>query len=226
MFQHQGIWLPDGEKHFPQWMTDNGEIVDGRGTYQIKKFREAMKWCRKFETALDVGGHVGLWSMQMSKLFGQVHAFEPVSQFRSCFRENVLASNVVLHECALGSYPGHVTMKIPELDGGLDTGGTHVNLTSNNYSPTAPGSVELKMLDEFQFRQVDFIKIDCEGYELEVLKGGLNTLESKPCIIVEQKPHKLMANYGTKGAPAVDYLLGLGAKLRTELSGDFILSWD
>ena len=31
MFQHQGIWLPDGEKHFPEWMTRNGEIVNGKG---------------------------------------------------------------------------------------------------------------------------------------------------------------------------------------------------
>ena len=32
--------------------------------------------------------------------------------------------------------------------------------------------VEIKRLDSFNFKRVDFIKIDVEGYELEVLKGA------------------------------------------------------
>lgn len=225
MFEHQGIWLPDGEKHFPDWMDRNGELVDGRGTYQIRKFREAMKWCRQFRVAIDVGAHVGLWSMQMVKVFDRIEAFEPVPQFRACFHENLHLSasddgcgdgKVNLHPCALGAYPGHVVMQIDP----ADSGGTHAREAGSG------PLVELKMLDEFRFADVDFIKIDCEGYELNVLMGGLNTIvESRPCIIVEQKPHKLQANYGVKGAPAVDYLLNLGARVRAEISGDYILSW-
>jgi hypothetical protein len=75
VFQHQGVWFPDGEKHFPDWMTKNGEVVDGRGTYQIKKLREAMGWVKKLRTAVDVGGHVGLWAMHLAKKFEHLHAF-------------------------------------------------------------------------------------------------------------------------------------------------------
>lgn len=221
MFQHQGIWLPDGEKHFPDWMTQNGELVDGRGTYQIRKFREAMKHVRSFRRAVDVGAHVGLWTMQIRKRFETTEAFEPVEQFWRCFLENVAtlqpASLVNLRVCALGAAHGRVAMKIDP----ADSGGTHVagNVDSSS-------GVEMRTLDSFCFDDVDFVKIDCEGYEHHVVEGARATLERcHPCVIVEQKPHKLGPNFGIKGTPAVDLLRGMGALIRAEMGGDYVLSW-
>lgn len=221
MFQHQGIWLPDGEKHFPEWMTRSGEMVDGKGTYQIKKFRAAMQhipFFHNYHVAIDVGAHVGLWSMQLAKKFAVVHAFEPVAAYRECFLHNVDAKGVLLYPFALGAEQGRVSMKIPTLNGGLDTGGTHV----------VPGNdVELKTLDEFDFHNVDFIKIDCEGFEEAVIKGARETIERcRPVMIVEQKPHKLSANYGIKGAPAIELLKSMGARVSVLLSGDYIMVFE
>lgn len=224
MFQHQGIWLPDGEQHFPQWMSRHGELVDGKGTYQIRKLRAALQWCRYRRVAVDVGAHVGLWSMQLARQFQAVHAFEPVTNFALCWHRNCAdwdGENAFLHDCALGSVSGRVTMRTPVLAGGIDSGGTHVDPTAED------GDVDLRSLDSFNLEQVDFMKIDCEGYEVQVLAGARATLERcRPCVIVEQKPHKLGENYGIKGTPAVDFLRGLGAHLRTAISGDYVLSWD
>ena len=225
MFKFQEIWFPDGEKHFPDWMTKNGEIVDGKGTYQIKKWRACIPWIKRFDTAIDIGGHVGLWSMQMLKRFKRVRAFEPVEDFRRCFRLNcnvfdqdTIDNDVHLYDCALGAAPGRVAMKIPLLDGGLDTGGTHVG---------GDGDIEMRTLDSFSFSEVDFIKIDCEGYEHHVIEGARETLlRCRPCVIVEQKPHKLGPNFGIKGTPAVDLLQAMGAHVRKVLSGDYILTFD
>ena len=229
MFQHQNIWLPDGEKHFPEWMTRNGEIVNGKGTYQIKKLREAMKWCRQFRRAVDVGAHVGLWSMHLAGKFSMLNAFEPVPKFRDCWRMNMGAESVdvsasyQLHCFALGATDD--TWALMSINP-ADTGGTHVSVERPsvvNHMDATP----MMTLDSFKFEDVDFIKIDCEGYELEVLKGAWRTIaRSKPCVIVEQKPHKLLPNFGIKGAPAVDYLRDMGAVLRKEIGGDYILSWD
>ena len=240
MFQHQGIWLPDGEKHFPEWMAKNGEIVNGRGTYQIRKFREAMKHVKQFRTAVDVGAHVGLWSMHMQGRFKMLHAFEPVPQFRECFLRNIhcpvkvkstgyagreLLYDYELHDCALGAAEGSATMSMND----ADTGDTHIQRFINkgesfkNFGPI----FQVCTLDSFAFIDIDFIKIDVEGYELEVLKGAVETLKRcKPCVIVEQKPHKLLPNFGIKGTPAVDFLRSLGAVLRKEMGGDYIMSWD
>ena len=231
MFQFQNIWLPDGEKHFPEWMARNGELVDGRGTYQIRKWRACLPWIKQWREAVDVGAHVGLWSMQMKKQFETVHAFEPVEAFQACLERNAGPVDhdqdvrgmsdtrpVVLYPYALGAAPGSVSMTIPPLGEGLDTGGTHVG---------GVGDIAMFTLDSFDLEQVDFIKIDCEGYEHHVLEGARETLlRCKPCVIVEQKPHKLGPNFGITGTPAVDLLRGMGAVLRREMGGDYIMSFD
>lgn len=221
MFQHQGIWLPDGEKHFPQWMSRNGELVDGKGTYQIKKWRACSPFIKDWRVAIDVGAHVGLWAMQLAKSFDEVHAFEPVPAFRDCFAMNLVEreskADVILRDHALGAVRGQVRMAIDP----ADTGGTHVDASAES------GDVELHPLDALGFQTVDFLKIDCEGYELQVLQGAVETLKRcRPCVIVEQKPHKLLPNFGIKGTPAVDFLRELGAHMRTVISGDYIMSWD
>lgn len=217
MFQFQNIWLPDGEKHFPVWMERNGEIVDGKGTYQIKKFREAMKWTKSRRTAVDVGAHVGLWAMQIAKQFENVIAFEPVAKFRECFAKNAWVRGVKCFPYALGREPGRVLMEVPKMDDGIDSGGTHVG---------GVGDIEMRTLDSFALQSVDFIKVDCEGYEHHVIEGARETLlRCKPCVIVEQKQHKLGQNFGIQGMPAVDILTGMGAVLRKEIGGDYIMSW-
>lgn len=216
MFQHQGIWFPDGEKHFPDWMTRNGEIVDGRGTYQIKKFRAAMESVKQFRTAIDVGGHVGLWSIQMRARFQIVHAFEPMAKLRDCFSKNVDESNVLLHPVALGAEAGFAHMNYNP----ADSGGTHVKGKAEPDS----SAVKVETLDAYDLQDVDFIKIDCEGYEHLVVLGAKETIERwRPTMIVEQKPRKLAQNYGAHGQPALDILRRMGAEVVRELGGDFIL---
>jgi FkbM family methyltransferase len=218
MFQHQGVWLPDGEKHFPEWMTRNGEIVDGRGTYQIKKIRAALSHCRSFRTAVDVGGHVGLWSMRLVKTFQVVHAFEPMAVFRECFERNLAGevNRVVLYPVALGRERGRVSMAYDP----ADSGGTHVD------AAVAGGDAEMLPLDEYDFSDVDLVKIDCEGFEHHVIAGARETLlRCRPCVIVEQKPHKLGPNFGIKGTPAVDALRQLGWIVQREIGGDYIMTF-
>lgn len=46
--------------------------------------------------------------------------------------------------------------------------------------------VQVKRLDDFGIADVDFIKIDVEGHELEVLKGGAATIERyRPVLLME-----------------------------------------
>lgn len=214
MFEHQGVWLPDGEKHFPEWMSRNGEMVDGRGTYQIKKLREAMRHVARFRTAVDVGAHVGLWSMHLAQRFKSVHAFEPMDSFRACFSRNVVESNVLLYACALGAVSGRVTMNYDP----ADSGNTHVAFEGGT------SVTPMMTLDECDIQDVDFIKIDVEGGEDLVIAGGKQTIQKyRPTIIVEQKLHKLKANFGIDGQPALDLLKSLGYLVVRELSGDYVM---
>jgi FkbM family methyltransferase len=218
VIEHQGVFLPDGETHLVDWMSRAGEIVGGKGTYQIKKLRAAMALCRNFRTAVDVGAHVGLWSMQLVKHFGRVHAFEPVSAHRWCFVRNLEGSmydgepfhgSAILHDCALGAAPGFVRMQTaPTSSGDTKVGGD--------------GDVPMLTLDSFELFDVDFIKIDCEGYELNVLAGAAQTIaESRPVVCVEQKPGHGQ-QFGFREQEAVEWLVERGYKVAKVMSGDFI----
>ena len=87
--------------------------------------------------------------------------------------------------------------------------------------------VQMVTLDEFNFTEVDFLKIDCEGFEVFVLRGAIETLKrNKPVIIVEQKPETGMEkNYGIGTKDAVKFLQSLGAVQAMELAGDHIMLW-
>lgn len=214
MKEFHGVWLPEHEHHLIEWMSHpkNKVLWDGKPVYQAKKQTLAMQHVRSWRTAIDVGAHCGLWSMHMVKKFDRVVAFEPVELHRECFEKNVEGANHVLVPVALGAEEGSVAM--------------HTTHGSSGDSWVAgAGDIPLKTLDSFGFNDVDFIKLDCEGYELNALRGGEKTLvQCRPTVIVEQKPNRAQ-KYGLRERQAVEYLQSLGAVLRAEMSGDFVLSW-
>lgn len=200
------FWFPDVETH----MT---EFVSAKGGYQVEKQVQALKLCKNFRLAVDVGAHVGTWAQNLEKHFDTVHCFEPMPLHLECLRLNVLKAQI--HPVALSDAP----KKVAFITGEASTGDTRVD-------PKREGDIEAVALDSFEFENVDFLKLDCEGYELFVLKGGEETIKRcKPVIVVEQKPGKAEA-YGLPKTQAVTYLQDLGAKLRHVMAGDYFLSWD
>ena len=209
-FAHSWYW-PDHEVHLIDWVAENGGLVlNGRKSYQGAKQLLALRHCRSFHTAIDVGAHIGLWSFNLAQYFEMVHAFEPVAEHRECFAKNVRAEEVMLHDCALGAAPGRVSMDV-------------ASGSSGDSKVTAGDEVEVRTLDSFGIRNVDFIKVDCEGYEENVLRGAEQTiLQWKPTIIVEQK-REMASRFGLQPLGAVEYLKGLGYKQVAEHGGDFVM---
>ena len=206
MKQLNGIWLPDHEAHL-QMYASKGDF--GKWTYQFHKLEAAVKHVKRTRLAIDVGGHCGLWSKELIKLFDRVVAFEPVEEHRDCFKRNV-TGNYDLYACALGEKAGSVRIYTSE----GSSGDSWVD---------GDGDIPMNTLDTFDFQGVDFIKLDCEGYELFALRGGEKMLKrDKPVVIVEQKPGR-GSKFGLTDTAAVDYLIGLGYTLKKEIAGDYIL---
>ena len=209
-----GWYFPDGESHLPQWMA-NPKVrmfLNGRAAYQGAKQEAAMSYCTNFRRAIDVGGHIGLWSFNLAHRFEEVHAFEPVAAHRECFVKNVLAghTNVELYGCALGASEGLVSIRTEP----TSSGDSRVD---------GPGDIPMHTLDSMELQDVDFIKIDTEGHELFVLQGVVETLSRcKPVICVEQKPGHAV-KYGLGDKDAIPFLQARGYRLVREMSGDFIM---
>ena len=181
--------------------------------YQAQHIQQALQLCASRRTALDVGGHVGFWSYYLAAGFAKVHAFEPNELFAQCFERNVRGKNVSLHRVALGEAERMVALEVDP----ANTGATHVR-------PGAEGAIPMRRLDRFAFDDVDFIKIDVEGFELQVLEGARETLaRCRPVVIVEQK--EFAGRYGTDQYAAAELLQSAGAVVLAQVVKDLVFGW-
>ena len=81
-----GFYLRRDDAHFVQ-------LGDALGEYQQKVRTAAYRHVRSWKVALDVGGHVGIFSRDFARRFERVHAFEPMPPNRLCLERNA-APNV------------------------------------------------------------------------------------------------------------------------------------
>ncbi len=140
------------------------------------RFQELMLAQIKPEDCVwDIGANVGLYTLQFAELVGEqgaVFAFEPspvnLEELKQAVRGR---ENVVVFPVALGASQGTVRFQ----QGEDDCGATSKVLDSAEAEPA--GSVEVKMVrgDELvhsdQVSLPNVIKIDTEGFELDVLEG-------------------------------------------------------
>lgn len=227
MKQINGVFLPDTEAHLPAFLEQRDTMRNGRGSYQIAKLEAAMQFvpAHRRRAAIDVGAHCGLWSMQLVGLFEQVHAFEPMAVHRECWRANVTTGTAHLYPFALGDRAGSCRMMWnPDSTG--DTFPDPASLGAG--ADVAGGDTPIRTLDdvadESGITDLDFVKLDCEGFELKALQGGRNTLLYwLPAVIVEQKPGRAQ-KFGLGETDAVTWLEAFGYRLRKVISGDYILT--
>ena len=118
------------------------------------------------KNCVDVGSHVGFWSKDFTELFEYTYAFDPIPQVRECYVKNITNSNYTLYPYGLGKEE----KKISVLYSPKETGNTHASEKGNL-------DVEIKTLDSFNLDNIDYIKIDAEGYEIEVVEGAKNLIE-------------------------------------------------
>lgn len=214
MYQSHRWWFPDQDTHFAEMLTKN-ITKGGQPVYQEPVRRASIEYCKKRDVAIDIGANVGLWTRDLCQFFQRVHAFEPVEDFRACLVKNVPATNLKIYDCALGAENTRIDMIItPE-----NTGHTHVDPAS-----LGRGSIQMNRLDDMNLPAPDYIKLDCEGYEFNIVRGGENYIKQfRPIIVVEQKFHKdtgIVDNGET-----VDLLQSWGAQVLRKVNNDLILGW-
>ena len=170
------------------------EIFDLIKTHYIKKglvwennIHQLLKLYAKPGTvAIDIGGHMGIYTLNLSRLVGEsgtVHVFEPqVKMFTELLINMSLnkCNNIIFHRRALGDEEKWVEMFSP-LQG--NEGMAYVKDIQDSSSTE---KVRMQRLDDFHLDKVSFMKIDVEGYEMEVIKGGKETImRNKPVMIIE-----------------------------------------
>jgi FkbM family methyltransferase len=137
---------------------------------------------------IDIGANIGLYSVHMARRAAYCIAFEPIPRFVSRLERNLLLnslSNVEVERCALSDCNNQGVLFLPPE--------THSNWGASSLIRPQGGEqipVAMQRLDDvFKSREVtrvDLIKMDVEGAEHLVLKGGLNVIHRfQPRIIFE-----------------------------------------
>jgi FkbM family methyltransferase len=210
-----GWWFPDTETHFPRMLKKSVD-KGGPSEYQHIVRNRSLKYCQQRRVALDVGANVGLWTRSLVREFAQVHAFEPVAMFRDCLARNVSAANLIVEAVALGDVNTTARMNITE----GNTGHTHIDPHS-----IGQGDTPVVTLDSMQLHNVDYIKLDCEGFEYKVLLGaGYTIRQQHPVVVLEQKPHDAYADQYSQFA-AIELLQSWGMVKLDQVKDDWIMGW-
>jgi len=161
------------------------------GTYENEINKLIRISLKAGETALDIGGNIGLQSLRMSQCVGnegKVIAVEPLGYLQEKFRRNMAlnkAENITLLPYALSDEEGEVEFTIDSSSWNQGT------FSLNKNAPGAEKQVVLiKIPDSVpevsSLEAVHLIKIDVEGFEFQVLRGLKQTIEKhKPRIIFE-----------------------------------------
>jgi FkbM family methyltransferase len=150
--------------------------------------------------AIDCGANIGVHTVEWARFmfgWGHVHAFEAQEKIFYALAGNVVINNclnVTARHAAVGAECG--TLVIPEPDylrpasyGSLELRGRgeHTEFIGQRIDYAhADRRVPLVNIDSLGLERLDFVKIDVEGMELEVLQGAACSLERhRPNLLVE-----------------------------------------
>jgi FkbM family methyltransferase len=184
-------WVGYGDLEFPYF--GDGDLQE---VYYHANFRQwfdgefgAFSKCvRGGNVAIDVGANLGFITLVLSKLVGdggRVYSFEPSSRTYAKLEhviERNRLSNVTPLNYALGAETCELPLATPQSSG-------NASLALEGVGAKAVELVRIQPLDAglgSELSRLDFIKIDTEGFEIEVLRGAEQTITRlRPVIFIE-----------------------------------------
>ena len=191
-----GFWVPSNDIHIDDWKS-------GKPFTQNKCLLKFLDYCKtqnkKFKNVIDIGAWCGTWSKAIEPFTRSVISFEPDKVHFECLQRNCTINCIPRLE-AVGSRIGTISL-------------TQDNFTQAKRIDTS-GDIKLVTLDSTGYENVDLIKIDVEGYEMEVLKGAGKLLETVQYIMIELNNNS--KKYGSSNIEIENYLRSLGFKVLME----------
>jgi FkbM family methyltransferase len=189
-----------------------------RGGYEREEIGFVQRTLAPGDSAIDVGGHIGFFTMQMAAMVGpsgRVYAFEPFDAnadlLERSITENGFQERVLFQRAAVGAAAGTARLTFPVET--LNSGGAY--LLQDGGAPLAGNQqkdVPVVALDGLELRRpVRFIKMDVEGAEPQVLRGAARILaEDKPVMLSELHPTQLARASGMTADAFLAQIAALG----------------
>ncbi len=178
-----GYYFPDDETHFQPFLE--------KGDYQILQREMGVGTCRALNTplnvAVDIGAHVGLWAKPLTGVFQKVICFEPRAENVECLKKNLHGLNAEIHPFGLSDETTRKTFYMPT-DIHNSGAGSFGEFGERQASTS---QVDVRTLDSFNIPEINFIKMDVQGWEINALRGGHDTIRrTQPIILCENHPQR------------------------------------
>jgi len=175
-------------------LTCTSDLLEVTPEYEREIFDELLKILRPGSLFIDVGAHIGRYSFPVARFIGEdgiVVAIEPNPvSFRALLMgvklnglRNVLTLNV-----ALGDREGKATL----CQKFVTATSSIIEFNGCRRFVEVPLRRLDSIVEDLGLKRVDVIKIDAEGAEVQVLKGGVKTImRFRPFIVVEVRNHNI-----------------------------------
>ncbi len=192
-----GLWVPSDDAQIEQWREK------GHPYMQDTCLDKLIEWCKKndkkFNHIVDVGAWCGTWTLSMQQYAKNIHCYEPNNLHYGCLARNITPySHVDSYNQAVGNEDGFVKL-------------TEESATQNTRVLLEKGETKINKLDSLGYKDIDFIKIDVEGLEMEVLKGAARILENVEYLMIELNGNS--ERYGSSKKDIKEHLKSLGFKI-------------
>jgi FkbM family methyltransferase len=179
------LYIPDTDDCLHSWLSMSGRSHEDHFIREVCALLDE----RPRGVAIDAGANFGTWTLPLARHAKRVIAYEAQPDvcdllYRTCCENNL--GNVSVCNRALWSCKTILT--VPRIDMGPDGDFKYFGgLQVSPRPPAADGQSALAVtLDEEIHDRVSFIKIDVEGSESEVIKGGRHLISrDKPIMFVE-----------------------------------------
>ena len=177
------VRMPSGYRlALPPWSNIAG-LTFATGMHEPREELFALAYLRPGDVAVDVGANIGIFSALMASTGAGVIAFEPGSRSRSDLGHTIALNPdmiITVVPAALSDEGGQMRLTLD-----LESSNHLVEEESNGSYET----VDVMRLDDYLAdnpAQVAFVKIDAEGFDLQVLKGAEDLLATQqPVLMVE-----------------------------------------
>lgn len=200
-----------GDQTF-QVTSDDDYLGNLNGTFEPATVELFHTLVRPNDVALDIGANIGCTALLLSQLAGKTICFEPSPSTYALLQSNVEnagAANVVLVNAGLGA-------KAADLSIAFNPANRSGGFVSDK--PVAGHAIEaIKIVhgDEhlkaaFPSTKINFVKIDVEGYELNVLNGLADTLANDRPVVTLELNHWCLNAFQRMSVP--DFFDALRAK--------------
>ena len=150
------FWVLYGQHTEPTYLED-------AGNGQQAQRDASLEYVKQWRVCLDIGSNIGQWTRPLAKRFKSVVCFEPNPNFRECFEKNIQEKNVLL-------WPYGLSNKEHKAKQDFNSTVLHEE----------DGDIDCRTLDSFGLTNVDFVKIDVDGFEVPLLNGARETLTNHP----------------------------------------------